>query len=110
MAIRTNADFTLGFTVRKRKTKEPVPLDGWSMEMQMRRRRDDPVAALTLTTENGGIVITDTPGRFEIRIPHGQTNTLEAGVDYAFDVLRTDNGRRDWIVGGTIPTKAGVTR
>lgn len=66
----------------------PMDLTGYSARMQVRAKAGDPVVALSLTTENGGITIENsvdplvTPSVITVRVTPAQTSplTLKRGV------------------------------
>lgn len=63
--------------------KIPVNITGYKFRMQVREKIKDETFVLELTTENGGVIITDAPnGRFKLFINDTNTAaiTIKGGV------------------------------
>lgn len=88
-----------------------INIAGWTFTMQIRHHLADEPPLLTLTTDEGGLVVTDGAlGRFELRVTEDQSITLPVGR-YLFDVLRTDAEQGSvWLFGGKLKVKQPVTR
>ena len=88
----------------------PVDLSGYTARMQARRRADSLTAALTLTTENGGITLGGSAGTILIEADAETT----AGIDdaeYVYDLeLETSGGEVYRLLQGTFTVSPEVTR
>lgn len=104
MGIYTNTDFARRVTLRSAANREPVNLDGFTLTMTVKALRSDAEAALVLSPA----IVDAAGGVFEIRMTAAQTAALAPG-DYAFDVVRTDNGQRVRLMGGRLVVKRGVS-
>lgn len=79
----------------------PVNLNGYTARMQVRRDHPAPVAVITLTTENDGIVLGGSAGTITLQMSPEQTEALDAAqhvydielVSPADDVYRILEGR-----------------
>jgi hypothetical protein len=96
---------------------QALDITGSSFLMQIRKVEDDPTALVSVSTGDGGIVITNGfGGQFEITISIAKAARLEPG-NYVADLVRTDpNGftERVWegeciVVEGTSRQAASVT-
>lgn len=113
-----NLKVELGATFRQKitwsdKNSVPINLTGYTGRMQVRKKIDDPIALIDLTTENGGIVLGGTLGTIEIVITDLQTADLSNGV-YDLELIgpQPQVGRADVyrILYGTVEVKKNVTR
>lgn len=66
----------------------PVPLTGFTAELQMRSNASDPLPAMSLTNANGGIVITPATGFIACHALASITAPLSAGF-YQYDLIIT---------------------
>ena len=110
ITCENDADFVRGF-VYQFTSGAPVDLTGNSLRMGVRRRAADVTEDLLLTTENGGLTITDPPnGKFTVRITQGQLVLLPVG-DYEHSLIRligTQQRYRIW--SGSLTNNAGASR
>jgi len=91
IASKYNIVVEAGATYRKKITwknsnKTPVDLTGCTGRMQIRKNITDTTILLSLTTENGGIVIGGTLGTIQIIILDNQTDALSNGV-YDLEII-----------------------
>lgn len=76
-------------------TPTPVDLTGATARMQARAVADSSDVRLDLTTENGGIVLNEVPGKVRYNIPHAVTSTLSWPDDTAYQLeITLSNGQR----------------
>jgi hypothetical protein len=86
-----------------------VDITGAVAKMTLRRRVDDSVAALSLTSPSNGLTIDPTLGRITVHITDEQTDTMDGA--YVFDVkLEFASGDDVFLCGGTITLVKPVTR
>lgn len=88
-AAKFNIPIECGATYRqvvtwKDKNGANINLTGCTAKMQIRKKIGDDVALITLTTENGGIILAD--GYITIYMTDAQTATLVAGV-YDLEII-----------------------
>lgn len=86
----------------------PINLTGYTAKMQLRLQYGDPVAALTLTTENGGITINGPTGTINILATDEQTLTLQPTF-YVYDLDIISGGTIERLVQGQITVRPEVT-
>lgn len=78
-------------------------ISGWSLQCTIRRAGSAP--ALTLTTADSEIALTNAAtGVFTVNLTRAQTLTLTAST-YDFDVFRTDSGSTYRLCGGQLLVK-----
>jgi hypothetical protein len=89
----------------------PVDLTGNTMRMGIRFHASDVNEELLLTTENGGITITDAPnGKFTVTITEGQLQQLPLGP-YEHSLVRiTPAVQHLRVWSGTLTNNAGASR
>ena len=110
ITTQNDADFMRSFAYQ---TVDGVPIDltGNKLRMGVRRHAEDAAEQMLLTTENGGLTITDAPnGKFQMWITNEQLLTLQLG-DYAHSLIRLldpDLQFRIWT--GTLTVNAGPSR
>lgn len=87
-----------------------VDLTGYTARMQIRPKIVDPTVICSLTTENGGIVISDpVNGKFSINISATDTAAFEfKNAVYDIELVIGSNVRR--LFGGTVTLSPEVTR
>ena len=88
----------------------PVNLTGFTGRMQARASIDNPVAVVTLTTENGGIILSPTQGEIQLFISALATSQM---VDrkLVYDIeLQSPAGEVTRVAMGTIDVSKEVTR
>jgi len=86
----------------------PIDLTGYTAKMQLRLKYGDPVAALTLTTGGGGIVITGPTGTIDITATDEQTLTLDPTL-YVYDLDLNIGGVITRLIQGQVTVRAEVT-
>lgn len=69
---------------------EPFDLENFTARMQVRRTIDSSTVMVTLTTENGGIVLNEEPGR--IRLYMSSTTTAGITTSGVYDIEIVDAG------------------
>lgn len=116
VATRTNSQFTFtnpatGVYISGGLAYAPVNLTGCTAALQLRSLPNDPTAALTLTTENGGITITPLTGTIAISATAAQTRAIDEGYYYYdLEVTATATGVVTRIAQGQILVSAEITR
>lgn len=95
--------------VYKDPNDNPINLTGYTAAMQLRQTYDSATAALTLTTENGGIIITGATGTVTVTATDEQTGALEPGY-YVYDLELTVGTNVYRLVQGQITVAEQVTR
>jgi hypothetical protein len=69
---------------------QPLDLEGSQFLLQIRKTEEDASAIVSISTDDGGIVITNAAaGEFELTITTTRSQRLHPG-DYVADLLRTD--------------------
>lgn len=86
----------------------PVDLTGYTAAMQLRTDYLVEPANLTLTTSNGGIVITANTGTIMITATASQTYGLSAGI-YVYDLELTLNNYKERLIQGMLTVAGEVT-
>jgi len=90
-------------------TGAPINLTGYTAAMQVRQQYNSTDADLTLTSPNGGIVITPLTGVIVITMTATQTASLEEGF-YVYDVELTSGTFKDRMMQGQLTVAPEVTR
>ena len=92
-------------------TPLPIDLTGNTMRMGIRVHAEDAIEELLLTTENGGLSITDAPnGKFTVWITQAQLLQLALG-QYDHSLIRiTSTGLKLRVWSGTLTNTAGASR
>jgi hypothetical protein len=110
ITTQNDADFIRQFAYQ---TVSGVPIDltGNMMRMGVRRHAEDIAEQLLLTTENGGLEITDAPnGRFNVWITDEQLVRMQLG-DYDHSLVRVvPTGLTLRIWSGLLTVNAGPSR
>jgi hypothetical protein len=89
----------------------PVNLTGCTAALQLRSLPNDPTAALTLTTANGGITLTALTGNIAVSATATQTRAIDEGYYYYdLEVTATATGVVTRIAQGQILVSAEITR
>jgi hypothetical protein len=84
----SDADFYRGFAYQSTDTS-PIDLTGNKMRMGVRKNADDIAELMLLTTENGGIIITNAPGGlFTVWLKQDELLVLTPGT-YVHSLIRT---------------------
>lgn len=86
----------------------PVNLTGYTAAMQLRTDYLVEPASLTLTTSNGGIVITANTGTIMITATSSQTYGLNAGI-YVYDLELTLENYKERLIQGMLTVAGEVT-
>jgi hypothetical protein len=104
-----DADFCRQFAYQ---TVEGVPISlvGNTMQMGIRRHAEDVNEEMLLTTENGGLTITDAPnGKWTVLITQAQLVQLPLG-DYEHSLVRFQGIQIIRMWSGTLTINAGASR
>jgi|SRR4051812_39256370 hypothetical protein len=106
-----DADFMRGFVYQTTATPPaPVDLTGNTLKMGIRKHATDSIEEMLLTTENGGLTITDAAqGKFTVIITQAQLGKLPVG-DYEHSLVRMIGLARFRIWSGTITVNPGASR
>jgi len=106
-----DADFIRGFLYQYTPSGTPVDLTGNKMRMGIRRRAEDVSEEILLTTENGGLVISDpVGGAFTVIIRQSMLVQHKVG-DYEHSLIRTrPDGMKLRVWSGTLTIEAGPSR
>jgi len=87
----------------------PINLTGYTAKMQLRLKYGAPdPAALTLTTENGGLTINGPTGTISILATDEQTLALDPAL-YVYDLDIISGGTIERLVMGQVTVRAEVT-
>jgi len=86
-----------------------INLTGYTAAMQLRQNYNSDSAELTLTTSNGGIVITGAQGKLVLSATAAQTGGLDAGY-YVYDLEIASGGVVTRLFQGQITVAGEVTR
>jgi hypothetical protein len=108
IAIDQGADWYLTVTYQN-PAGTPVNLTGYTAALQIRQNFSDANAELTLTTANGGIVITASTGTLAIHATAALTLAIGAGA-YVYDIKITSSaGIVTRLTQGSFQVNAAVT-
>jgi hypothetical protein len=89
----------------------PVNLSGCTAALQLRSLPNDPTAALTLTTANGGITLTALTGNIAVTATAAQTRAIDEGYYYYdLEITATTTGVVTRVAQGQILVSAEITR
>jgi hypothetical protein len=116
IATRTSTQFTVtnpstGTYISGGLAYVPVNLTGCTAALQLRSLPNDPTAALTLTTENGGIAITALTGAIAVSATAAQTRAIDEGYYYYdLEITQTATGIVTRVAQGQILVSAEITR
>ena len=109
ITCENDADFMRGF-VYQYESGSPVDLTGNTMRMGIRHHAADVTEEMLLTTENGGLTITDAVnGKFTVHITQAQLVQLEVGT-YEHSLVRLTGGLSLRIWSGTLVNNPGASR
>jgi hypothetical protein len=110
ITTENDADFIRSFAYQTL-DGSPIDLTGNQLRMGVRRRAEDVAEQLLLTTENGGLEITDPAlGKFQIWITNEQLEALQLG-DYEHSLIRiVPTGMQLRIWSGALTVNAGPSR
>lgn len=95
--------------VYKDNNDAPINLTGYSAYMQLRENYDSTTADLTLSTANGGIVITGAQGKLTITATATQTTALTSDY-YLYDLEIVSGSVVTRLLQGQITVNSEVTR
>lgn len=114
ITTQNDSDFIRGFVFAvlnpDGSTGAPIDLTGNTMRMGIRKHAEDIAEEMLLTTENGGIQITDAPnGKFTVFITHDELQRLVLG-DYEHSLIRMFSGLQLRVWSGTLTNTAGPSR
>jgi len=87
----------------------PTNLTGYTAALQLRSLPSSPTKVLDLTTENGGISITEAEGKVAIHATAAQTTAIDDGV-YYYDCEISGSGITTRLVQGQVVVLPEVTR
>jgi hypothetical protein len=88
---------------------DPVDLTTYTARMQVREKHTSKIAVVSLTTENGGIVLGDDEGTINLYIPNEETSTISA-KNYVYDLELVSSGEVYRILEGKFVVTPEVTR
>jgi len=88
---------------------DPVDLTTYTARMQVREKHTSKIAVVSLTTENGGIVLGDDEGTINLYIPDEETSTISA-KNYVYDLELVSSGEVYRILEGKFVVTPEVTR
>jgi hypothetical protein len=104
-----DADFNRTF-VWQTLEETPINLTGGTMEMMLRKRKEDDVAVLRLGTDTGELIYTSpTTGQFALYITQAALERLEVG-EYDHSLIFSKAGQKIRVWSGTFNNQAGATR
>lgn len=106
--IDQGSDWNLN-VIYKDANDAPINLTGYTAAMQLRQNYNSDTAELTLSTSNGGIVITGALGKLVLTATAAQTGALDSGF-YVYDLEITSGGVVTRIIQGQITVAGEVTR
>jgi hypothetical protein len=108
-ALEQGSQFKHRLTMQESETGPPIDITGWTWEMQIRKRVDDP-AILTLTSDGNGIdLIDETNGIIEINVSSADTEALEPGT-YKYDLEYTNGTETVRLLEGDVEITAQITK
>jgi hypothetical protein len=116
IATRNSSQFTItnsatGTYISGGVAYVPVNLTGCTAALQLRSLPNDPTAALTLTTENGGITLTALTGNIAVTATAAQTRAIDEGYYYYdLEITATATGVVTRVAQGQILVSAEITR
>ena len=116
IATRNSSQFTItnsatGTYISGGVAYVPVNLTGCTAALQLRSLPNDPTAALTLTTENGGIALTALTGNIAVTATAAQTRAIDEGYYYYdLEITATATGVVTRVAQGQILVSAEITR
>jgi hypothetical protein len=110
ITTETDADFMRGFAYQYTPSNLPVDLTGNTMRMGIRKNAADVAEVLLLTTENGGITITDpVNGEFSIWMKQADLERLPIDI-YEHSLIRFTGTLYLRIWSGTLNNTPGASR
>ena len=110
ITIYQGATFRKSFQWQTGTPAVPVDLTGATGAMQIRKKASSPTAEVTLTTENGGMVIDQTtPWEFEIIVSPAQSSAMTIGSG-VYDIEITLGTEVSRVIMGSVTVSSEVTR
>jgi hypothetical protein len=114
ITCENDADFIRGFIYQTMlddgSAGPPIDLTGNTMKMGIRFRAEDVNQEMLLTTENGGLVITDAPnGKFTVIVTQAQLVQMQTGA-YEHSLIRMQGGGKFRIWSGSLVINPGPSR
>jgi hypothetical protein len=110
ITTETDADFIRGFAYQYSPSNLPVDLTGNTMRMGVRKNAADVNEVMLLTTENGGITITDPAnGLFTVWMKQQDLERLPID-DYEHSLIRFTGTLQLRIWSGTLSNTPGASR
>jgi hypothetical protein len=115
ITCENDADFLRGFVYQTLLSDgvtlgPPVNLTGNTMRMGVRAHASDVTEDLLLTTENGGLIITDAPnGKFTVIITQVQLVEMQTG-SYEHSLVRITGSNTLRIWSGSLVINPGASR
>lgn len=106
--IDQGADWYLSVTYEDN-TGTPINISGFTAALQLRTSPLAKTAALSLTTQNGGIAITGATGTLNIHATAAQTGALQP-QRYSYDLELYNGSIVTRLIQGTIQVSAETTR
>jgi hypothetical protein len=88
---------------------DPVDLTTYAARMQVREKHTSKIAVVSLTTENGGIVLGDDEGTINLYISDEATSIISA-KNYVYDLELVSSGEVYRILEGKFIVTPEVTR
>lgn len=110
----TNTEFTVlngatGNYISGGLATAPLDITGYTAQMQLRSTPATVNPVLTLTTENGGIIITGATGNIQLHATATQTGAINEGpYDYDLEIYQGSSVTR--VIQGQITVSANVTK
>jgi hypothetical protein len=109
ITVENDADFYRQFAYQL-VDGTPIDLTGLTMLMGIRRLAADVTEEMELTTENGGLAITDPPnGKFTVLITQDQLVHLPLG-DFEHSLILLNGSARYRMWSGALTINAGASR
>jgi hypothetical protein len=111
LIIEKGAKFTKHLEY-KDKTKTPIDLTGYTARMQARKNPQSTTVVVDLTTENGGITITEVTGEIDLFLSGTATTaiTAQGNLVYDLELIEPGPGEPIKLVRGTISLIEEVTK
>jgi hypothetical protein len=107
-ALEQGSRFQHQLTLKETDVGPAIDITGWTWEMQIRKKVDDP-AILTLTDGAGITIVDATNGIIEIDVSSSATDSLEAGT-YKYDLEYTTGGETVRLLEGDVEITAQITK
>lgn len=110
ITTENDADFYRVFQYVVVEGGDPIDITGATMEMMLRRHKEDVAAVLRLATDTGEIVVVDAEnGKFTVMITQDTLHRLGLG-DFDHSNIMTINGIKLRMWSGLLTNIAGPTR